>query len=127
MARRGLSADDADKIAERQKKVQDALYAAMDPATMKEDFAQIYSDVFTKEELAGIADFYDTPSGQAMISKMPEIQQKTMQVIMPRVMQAMAQVQQSMGPAAPSGGVQPAAAAAPAGSAPAAAGSAGKP
>lgn len=77
-----------------QAKVMDTMYAAMKPEEMKGDFARIYSDVFTKGELQGLADFYDTPTGQALIDKQPVIQQKSMEVLMPRIMAAMPKVQQ---------------------------------
>jgi len=77
-----------------QAKVMDTLYASMKPEEMKADFARVYSEVFTKGELQGLANFYDSPSGQAMIDKQPEVQQKTMAVIMPRMMAAMPKIQQ---------------------------------
>jgi hypothetical protein len=77
-----------------QSKVMDAMNAAMKPEDMKADFAKVYSEVFTKSELQGLADFYDSPTGQAMIDKQPEVQQKTMAAIMPRMMAAMPKVQQ---------------------------------
>ena len=85
--------DEAD-FAAHQAKVMDALYATMNPDQMKGDFARIYSEVFTKSELQGLADFYGTPAGVAMIDKQPEIQQKTMEIIMPRMMAAMPKIQQ---------------------------------
>ena len=77
-----------------QAKVMDTLYASMKPEEMKADFARIYSDVFTKGELQGLADFYATPAGLALIDKQPEIQQKSMEVIMPRMMAVMPKIQQ---------------------------------
>ena len=84
--------DQAD-FAAFQGKIMDAMYAAMKPEEMKADFARIYSEVFTKGELQGLANFYDTPAGQATIDKQPEIQQKSMEIMMPRMMAAMPEVQ----------------------------------
>jgi len=36
-----------------------------------------------------MADFYDTAAGKAWTEKQPEVQQKLMQAMMPRVMQGM--------------------------------------
>jgi hypothetical protein len=69
--------------------------------SLQDDIAGVYSQVFTKDELNGIADFYDTPSGQALLDKQPQIQQKMMQVMMPRMMQAMASARNAAAPAAP--------------------------
>jgi hypothetical protein len=60
---------------------------------MEADVATIYSNVFTKDQLAGLGDFYDSPAGQAFTDKQPEIQQQMQQVIMPRIMAVMPQLQ----------------------------------
>jgi len=44
--------------------------------------------------LSGLADFYGTPAGQAMTAKQPELQQKMMEIIQPRMMAAMPKMQQ---------------------------------
>ncbi|MFA6288875.1 MAG: DUF2059 domain-containing protein [Opitutaceae bacterium] len=85
--------DQAD-FAAFQGKVMDAMYASMKPDEMKADFTRIYSEVFTKAELQGLANFYDTPAGQATIDKQPEVQRKSMEVMMPRMMGAMPKIQQ---------------------------------
>ncbi|MFZ6816212.1 DUF2059 domain-containing protein [Undibacterium sp. Rencai35W] len=41
-------------------------------------FIKIYTDSLTQEEVDGITAFYQSPSGQAMIKKMPVIIQNTM-------------------------------------------------
>ncbi|WP_162525231.1 DUF2059 domain-containing protein [Rariglobus hedericola] len=84
-------ADSAD-VAEFQAKVMDMIFAEMKPEEMKIEIAQIYSDVFTKSELKGLGDFYGTPAGQAMIDKQPDVQKKTMEVMMPRMMAGMAKI-----------------------------------
>ena len=101
-----------------QSKVMDAFYAAMKPTEMKTDFARVYSDVFTKGELQGLADFYGTPTGQALIEKQPEVQKKTMEIMMPRMMAAMPQVQKLSAEFAKEQAAKKAAAAPPAATAP---------
>jgi hypothetical protein len=56
---------------------------------MRQDFARIFTEVYTPDELRGMADFYDTAAGKAWAAKQPEVQQKLMQVMMPRVMAGM--------------------------------------
>lgn len=70
-------------------KMGDAVTAGLLSDEMRKDFARIYADVYTKDELSGMAAFYDTTAGKAWIEKQPEVQQKLMQVMMPRVMQGM--------------------------------------
>jgi len=70
------------------------MFAELKPESMRADFVKAYSDVFTKDELAGLADFYGTPAGQAMTAKQPEMQEKIMGIMGPRIMAAMPKVQQ---------------------------------
>lgn len=83
---------DADEVAAFQGKVMDVMFAEMNPEAMKADFAKVYSEVFTKAELKGLADFYGTAAGQAMIDKQPEVQKRTMEIMMPRMMAGMAKI-----------------------------------
>jgi hypothetical protein len=101
MLRRGMSPDDAAAAAAKQSQAMDAFWQAVDMSSLQNEIAGVYSNVFSKDELAGIADFYDTPSGQALLAKTPEIQQQTMQIMMPRMMQAMATIQKARASAAP--------------------------
>jgi hypothetical protein len=66
-----------------------AVVGGMNSEAMRKDFARIYSEVYTKDELQGMAAFYDTAAGQAWNAKQPEVQQKLMQAMMPRVMEGM--------------------------------------
>jgi hypothetical protein len=45
---------------------------------IKPNFMRIYRDSFTQEEVNGMIAFYKTPSGKAVINKMPVVMQKTM-------------------------------------------------
>ena len=51
-------------------------------------------DGITPDELSGLSDFYDTPTGQSYIAKQPEVQQQLMQVLMPRMQGMQSQIQQ---------------------------------
>ena len=82
----GLSAGEIDSVLD---KMGDALVAGMQSDAMRQDFAKIYADVYTKDELRGMAAFYDTAAGKAWVEKQPEVQQRLMQTLMPRVMQGM--------------------------------------
>ncbi|MGE4488349.1 MAG: DUF2059 domain-containing protein [Kiritimatiellales bacterium] len=57
-------------------------------------FVDIYSQVFTEEELNGIIAFYESPAGQKFIAKQPMLMQVTMQKmqgVMGNMMKAMQQ------------------------------------
>jgi uncharacterized protein len=85
---------DPEEFAAFQAKVLDVMWTAMNPEQMQADMTAIYSDVFTKAELRGMADFYGTPAGIAMSEKSPEVQQRMSQLMTPRMMAAMPQIQQ---------------------------------
>jgi hypothetical protein len=42
-------------------------------------YLRLYKESFSEEEITGMLAFYETPTGQAVISKMPVLMQKTMQ------------------------------------------------
>jgi uncharacterized protein len=89
--RDGVSTDD---MIEHQKKVMAVMLEAMNPEQMKKEMTQIYSEMFSKEELQAMAQFNSTRAGQAMIEKMPDIQQRTQELMMPRIMAAMPKIQE---------------------------------
>lgn len=85
MEQPGVNKED---LAAFQQKMMDEIMSVMNAGELKKDMAQIYSDVFSKEELAAQAAFYLTPAGRAMVDKTPDVQSRLQAVMMPR-MQAM--------------------------------------
>jgi hypothetical protein len=85
-ARAGLPPSEIDTLLD---KMGDAVVSGLQSDAMRADFARIYSEVYSQEELRGMANFYDTAAGQAWNAKQPLVQQKLMQAMMPRVMQGM--------------------------------------
>jgi hypothetical protein len=85
---------DKEDLAAFQGKVMDEVMSAMTAGDMKNDVAQIYSDVFTKDEMDGLSAFYSTPAGEALIEKQPDVQQKMQALMMPRMMAVMPKIQQ---------------------------------
>lgn len=89
--RSGVNKED---LAAFQQKVMDEIMSAASSGDMKNDLAQIYSGVYTKDEMDGLSAFYSTPAGQALIEKQPEVQQKMQALMMPRMMAVMPKIQQ---------------------------------
>jgi uncharacterized protein len=85
---------DKQEVAEFQKKMTNELMSAMQPQLLKDEMAKIYSEVFTKAELDGMAVFYGTPLGEAIATKQPDVQEKLGAVIQKRMMEVMPRVQQ---------------------------------
>ena len=77
-------ADPAD-VAVLQKNILDVVNASLDPALLKGDITRAYSETFSKSELEQISAFYDTPLGQVLVSKQPEVQQKIQTAMLPRM------------------------------------------
>jgi hypothetical protein len=89
----GGNADQKDAI-EFQKKLMAEMFSGISGAEMKADVAKLYSEVFTKEELQGLASFYASPLGQGFSEKQPLVAEKMNELMMPRIMAMMPKVQQ---------------------------------
>lgn len=56
---------------------------------MEPDFIRMYTDMYTEEEIRGLAAFYRTPLGQRMIETLPEISAASQGIVMERLQSAM--------------------------------------
>ena len=72
------------------------MFDRIDWEPIKAGMTEAYAEIFTKSELEGMSNFYTTPAGRASLTKMPEIQQKSMQVMMPAIMKASGQFQKEI-------------------------------
>lgn len=79
-----------------QSKAMAEMFEEIDWAPIKEGMSQAYAEVFTKDELGSISNFYATPAGQATLVKQPELQEKTMKIMMPAIMGAAQGMQKKM-------------------------------
>jgi len=64
-------------------------------AKLKPEFATIYAETFTQQEIDGLIAFYQGPIGSALVNKLPQLSQRSMQMMqqhMPVVMQKAMQV-----------------------------------
>lgn len=91
-----------------------ALREALSWASLKDIYVKVYSESFTQDEIDGMIGFYDSPSGKAVIAKMPVVMQKSMALIQPMIMQKFRMAQMNMRDYAQSLAPAPAAPAAPA-------------
>ncbi len=65
---------------------------------LEPDYVRLYVDTFDQDEIDGMIAFYRTPTGQALIAKMPIVLQKSialsqsrMQALMPQIMALVAE------------------------------------
>ncbi len=70
--------------------------AALDFQTLKPDLIRIYDETYTEEELDGLVKFYQSPTGQAFISKMPMVLAKSMELVQQRMAVMMPRMQERM-------------------------------
>jgi len=63
---------------------------------LKPEYVKVYADVFSEEEITGILAFYKTPTGQAMLAKMPLLMSKSMEISQRRMAGLMPEIQRQM-------------------------------
>lgn len=85
-----------EELIEFQTKAMTEMFGGIDWQPIKEGMTEAYAEVFSKDELEAMANFYSTPAGQATIEKTPEVQTKMMQVMMPAIMEASAKMQRDL-------------------------------
>jgi hypothetical protein len=90
-----LGADVSDQEAtELQSRITDALWSELQPEDLKKDMTKMYADLFTRDQLRSMSDFYGTSAGQALIEKEPEMQERMMALMMPRMLKAVPRIQE---------------------------------
>lgn len=94
-ARMKLTDAEKEEFIALQKQQFDDMMSSMLGPDMRNDMQQAYSEIFTKEEMAGLAAFYSTPAGQALIDKTPAVSAKVQALMLPRMQQGIAKIQQS--------------------------------
>lgn len=56
-------------------------------------YVELYAKVFTTEEILGIIEFYESPLGQKMLAKMPELMTESMSMMQSRITEKMPELQ----------------------------------
>jgi hypothetical protein len=77
-----------------QQKAMDSAMVGLSPEEIHAVAARSYVETFTADELRAIADFYNSPAGEAFLAKQPQVQQKIMETLRPRVTEARQKIQQ---------------------------------
>lgn len=98
MMRKQMAAGGAvdEELLDFQTKAMAEMFDGIDWDPIKTGMSQAYAETFTKDELSSIASFYATPAGQATIERQPAIQEKTMTLMMPAIMEASQKMQKKM-------------------------------
>jgi len=93
MSRMPVQGANQDDLANFQQKIMETMMSGLNAADMKGDVAKAYSEIFTKDQLDGLAAFYSSSLGQTLADKTPELTQKMNDLMIPRMMAAMPKVQ----------------------------------
>jgi hypothetical protein len=67
LLQKGMTPEKADKIVAQQAKLLDRIFSGIDTTDLQNSLAQIYSEEFTADQLAGLSAFYDSDAGRASI------------------------------------------------------------
>jgi uncharacterized protein len=62
------------------KKIHDKIFEIMDYKKMQKEFIELYTTVYTLEELKGMVNFYKSDVGKSMIEKQPAVVKRSMEI-----------------------------------------------
>lgn len=86
-------------IDKRETEIMDVTKEMLDWKKLEPMYVRVYQKSFTQGEVAGLVAFYETPTGQALLTKMPVVMQNTLnevQQMMRPMMQRVQQMQQDV-------------------------------
>jgi uncharacterized protein len=81
-------------IEERQQAAKSMVKDLLSWDSMEHLYLKVYSETFTQAEIDGMIGFYSSPTGQAVIAKLPQATKSSMAEIQSRVQQMMPKLQQ---------------------------------
>jgi hypothetical protein len=81
MVTKDATPEQAAKAQQIQAKILDVVKARISWDKLRPAYVQIYSDMFSDDEISGILAFYESPAGRAMLAKTPALISKSMSVV----------------------------------------------
>ena len=88
-----LSVDEQAMLDQRQAKMSAILKEELSWDKVKDQYVQAYREMFTQEEIDGLIAFYQTPAGQSLVNKQPELAKRTMTILQQRMAPVMQRIQ----------------------------------
>ena len=89
----GTTPEQRAKAEEVQGKIMDLIKARISWDKMRPQYIKIYDEIFSDEEINGIVAFYESPSGRALLQKMPALISRTMTVTQSLMAEIMPEIQ----------------------------------
>lgn len=97
----GTTPEQAAKAREIQSKILDLVKARISWEKMRPQYVRLYGETFSDEEISGMLAFYESPSGRAMLAKMPALVTKVMEVAQAQMKDLLPEIQRVIREAAP--------------------------
>ncbi|GAA5177006.1 hypothetical protein GCM10025771_13350 [Niveibacterium umoris] len=94
LADQSLTAEQEKVMIETQEKLAGLVKEELKWEMLEPMFLDIYQKTFTQKEVDGMLSFYKSPAGQAVIKKMPQVMQASMQIMQARMSKLVPQIQQ---------------------------------
>lgn len=89
-----LTAEQQQKADEMNDKLMKILSGALDWNVLEPEYAKIYSDAYTEQQIDDLLAFYKSPTGQVMVEKTPILMQQANTIVQQRMATVMPQLQQ---------------------------------
>ena len=90
---RPLSAEEQATLDQQQAKMSAILKEELSWDKVKDQYVRAYREMFSQEEIDGLIAFYQTPAGQSLVSKQPELAKRTMAILQQRMAPVMQRIQ----------------------------------
>jgi hypothetical protein len=90
---RPLSAEEQATLDQQQAKMSAIMKEELSWDKVKDQYVQAYREMFTQEEIDGLIAFYQTPAGQSLVNKQPELAKRTMTILQQRMAPVMQRIQ----------------------------------
>jgi hypothetical protein len=97
----GATPEQIAKAREIQGKVMDVVKAHISWEKMRPQYVKLYEETFSDDEVNGMLAFYESPSGRAMLAKMPALVGKIMEVAQAQMKDVLPEIQRIVKESAP--------------------------
>lgn len=91
-----LNADQQERLNDFLDKIETVVTDAMDWKTLEPQYAKIYADAYTEQQIDDLLAFYKSPTGQVMVQKNPILMSEANAIVNQRMDAALPQIRQLM-------------------------------
>jgi uncharacterized protein len=88
-----LNAEEQAVLTRQQARMAAVMKEELNWEKMKVQYAQVYRDMFSQEEIDALIAFYQTPTGRSFVNKQPELMKRTMAVMQQHLTPVMQRIQ----------------------------------